>query len=273
VVLTPTWYQSDLHRGLPRFDREKTVRDAGVRRAISAAKNEGLRVVLKPHVDRDDDGDRAEITPTDPPRWFAAYREFVAHYAEMAASAGIDEFVIGTELAGTSGDEAAWRAVIAVARSSYRGPITYAANYDEFERIRFWDALDAIGIDAYFPLASGPTTDPETLVRAWAPIVDELEALSAATGKPVLFTEAGYPSQVGAAVAPYDWEQSKRASNAEQAAGYEALFTAFEGRPWFLGVYWWMWDDLPGRTDDDQAVDYTPHGKPAEDIVRRRAAA
>jgi hypothetical protein len=272
VVLTPTWYQRDRRRDVPRFDTDKTVRDEGVRAAVAAARAAGLRVVLKPHVDLDDDADRAGIEPADPDRWFTAYEGLVRHYADLATELGIDELVVGTELAGTSADDARWRRVIALARDRYAGPLTYAANFDEYPRVGFWDALDAIGIDAYFPLATAPTTDVDALVRAWGPIADDLAATARRTGKPVLFTEAGYASQRGTAVNPYDWEVSRVASPAEQEAAYRALFTALWDEPWFLGVYWWMWDDLPGRTEDPQELDYTPHGKPAEAVLREWAA-
>jgi hypothetical protein len=271
VVLTPTWYQRNRTTALPRFDREKTVSDDGVRHAIADAKAAGLHVVLKPHVDLDDDTDRAEIRPRDPDAWFAAYTGLVQHYAALATDSKADELVVGTELAGTSKAEARWRPVIAAARATFPGPLTYAANYDEYQQIGFWDALDAIGIDAYFPLASHGTADVDALVAAWRPIVDRLGQAAAAAGKPVLFTAAGYPSQRGSVVAPYDWERSRTPADDEQAAAYEALFRALWPQPWFLGVYWWMWDDLPGRSSDDQRLDYTPHGKPAEDVLRRWA--
>jgi hypothetical protein len=272
VVLTPTWYQADRTRALPRYDKEKTVSDAGVRRAAAKAKAAGLSVVLKPHVDLDDDGDRAEIVPRDLDRWFSAYEGLTVHYATLAREVGADELVVGTELVGTSTETDRWKRVIAQARSEFAGRLTYAANYDEYRQVRFWTDLDAIGIDAYFPLASRATTDVDELVAAWSPIATDLEALSNEVGRPVLFTEAGYPSQQGAVTAPYDWERSKTPAPEEQAAAYRALLTALWDRPWFAGVYWWMWDDLPGRTEDPQALDYPPHGKPAEAVLREWAA-
>ena len=196
-----------------------------------------------------------------------------ALHADLAQQTGVQQLAVGTELAGTSSNTAKWREVIDGVRAKYKGKITYAANYDEYEKISFWDALDYIGIDAYWPLESKPTSDVNALVSAWQPIAAKLKALSKTQGKQILFTEAGYASQQGSVVTPWDHEASTVKDDAEQAAAYEALARVFWSQPWFAGVHWWMWDDIPGRTDDKQELDYTPHGKPAEDILRRMAQA
>jgi hypothetical protein len=268
VVLVPTWYQPDRQANELAPDADNSVSDAGVLHAIHLAHQTGLKVMLKPHVDLPDDADRADIQPADPDRWFRSYSRFIVHYADLAAQAQVDQLSVGTELRGTSGQTDRWRTVISAVRAHYRGPLVYAANYDEYDGIQFWDAVDFIGIDAYWPLASRPTTDVDALRAAWSPIADRLASFSARWGRPVLFTEAGYTSQVGTTTAPYDWLLSHHRSDAEQAAAYRALLQTFWPLPWFAGVHWWMWDDIPGRSHDDQSLDYTPHGKAAEAVLR-----
>ncbi|ANW21451.1 glycoside hydrolase family 113 [Streptomyces clavuligerus] len=269
VVFTPTWYQDGTRRATPRAGQE-TVSDRGVRRVVGLARSAGLKVMLKPHVDLDDGGDRARIRPADRDAWFTAYRGFITHYARIAAELGVEQFAVGTELAGTSADRANWRRVIRVVREVYPGPLTYAANYDEYDRIGFWSSLDLIGIDAYWPLADAATADPARLARGWEPVVGELAAFAARQHRRILFTEAGYTSQHGAVTAPYSWTVSGRPGYAEQAAAYEALLTAFDGRPWWAGVCWWMWDDWPDSAETPQRLAYSPRGKPAEEVLRRR---
>lgn len=269
VVLTPTCYQRDLRASVINCATAQTTTDAGLVREIAAAHRAGLRVMLKPHVDLpSDDLDRASIVPSRPDAWFAAYTRMMSRYADIARTAGVDQLAVGTELAGTSGDGERWRGVIAELRRRYDGPMTYAANYDEYTGVAFWDALDLVGVDAYWPLADEPTADAAALVEAWRPIASALEAFSRRTGKRILFTEAGYASRRGSTTAPFDWLTSPLRDDAEQAAAYEALLSTFEGRPWFAGVHWWMWDDLPG-SGEDQTRDYTPRGKPAEAVLRR----
>jgi hypothetical protein len=245
------------------------VTDAGVRHAVQLAHQSHLKVMLKPHIDLvDDDADRAHIRPSDVGAWFASYTTFITHYARLASEIGVEQFSVGTELKGTSTQTDRWRAVVAAVRATYRGPLTYAANYDEYQQIAFWDALEFIGVDAYWPLAAKPTTDVGALKAAWVPIASALAGASIRWRRPTLFTEAGYASQEGSSTAPFDWTHSVVRSDAEQAAAYTALLETFWHETWFAGVHWWMWDDIPGRSEDNQALDYTPHGKPAEDVLR-----
>lgn len=265
VQLNPTWYQmSPAANGFGRTS--ESVSDAGLRRMIRLARAAGLRVSVKPHVDLPSDADRATIRPADPDAWFATYRAFVAHYAVIAAQEGAAEFVVGTELAGVSADRARWLDVIADARSRFSGTLVYAANYDEYERVAFWDAVDVIGIDAYFPLAGTSGADVGALVKAWAPIRARLATLSARHGRPVLFTEAGYRSQAGTLARPYSFSLTTGADQREQASGYEALLRAFEGQSWWQGVDWWMWTELPVETTPP-ALSYSPRGKLAEIVL------
>ena len=269
VVLVATCYQRDARSSHINCRTGQTVTDAGLERAIAAAHGQGLRVMLKPHVDLPSDAlDRATIVPSQPDRWFAAYTRMMSRYADIAEGTGVEQLAVGTELAGTSRDGGRWGAVIAELRQHYRGPMTYAANYDEYEHVAFWNDLDLVGIDAYWPLASRPTDDVARLEAAWRPIAARLELFARRTGKPILFTEAGYVSQPGSTVEPFNWTISTVRDDGEQAAAYEALLATFWHRPWFAGVHWWMWDDLPG-SGDDQRLDYTPHGKPAEAVLRR----
>ncbi|OMI34888.1 glycoside hydrolase family 113 [Streptomyces sparsogenes] len=268
VVFTPTWYQDGTRRNTIHTT-EETASDRSLRRIVGLARAAGLKVMLKPHVDLVDGGDRAGIRPADPDAWFTAYGRFITHYAELAEELDVEQFAVGTELAGTSTDRRRWRKVIAAVRETYHGPLTYAANYDEYARVRFWDSLDLIGIDAYWPLAATSTTDPARLAAGWRPIVTELAAFAARQDKKILFTEAGYVSQRGTATAPYSWTVSHRAAPDEQSAAYQALLTAFDGRPWWAGVCWWMWDDWPDSGETERRLAYTPHGKPAERVLRR----
>ena len=45
-----------------------------------------------------------------------------------------------------------WNELILKIKKLYKGKLTYAANWDEYKRIHFWNVLDYIGVDAYFPL-------------------------------------------------------------------------------------------------------------------------
>ncbi|MEV1021540.1 hypothetical protein [Streptomyces sp. NPDC050264] len=269
ITLTPTWYQ----RRRTDSGMHPTVESAGdgsLRHITRRAHALGLKVMIKPHVDLTGGGDRAEIRPRDRHAWFTAYRRFITHYAELATDTGAEQFAVGTELAGVSGDRAAWRDVIAAVRDHYARPLTYAANYDEYQKIHFWKDLDVIGIDAYWPLAETPTGDTARLRRAWAPIRERLAAYAQEQGRRILFTEAGYASQRGTTTAPYSWTVSRVPAPDEQAAAYRALLDTFDGRSWWAGVCWWMWDDWPDSGETPERLAYSPRGKPAEEVLREK---
>ena len=89
------------------------------------------------------------------------------YYAEYAESHQIPILCIGTELELTSGREKEWRTLIDEIRVVFSGELTYAANFTEYEKIRFWDALDYIGIQAYFPLTDRVNPGLESLKKGW----------------------------------------------------------------------------------------------------------
>jgi hypothetical protein len=200
--------------------------------------------------------------------WFDDYGRFAEHYATLARDAKADAFCIGNEQKIASRHEQEWRRIIERVRAIYKGPLTYGANFDEVFDVPFWDALDWIGVSGYFPLTADATPDRATLIRAWQPVLAQLEQLSLREKKPVLFTEIGYRSAKGAA-----WRQWEIPSDAApdldaQRNAYEAFFETVWPREWVLGAYAWKWFSYPdhGRADGN---DYDIERKPAEEVVRR----
>jgi hypothetical protein len=153
-------------------------------------------------------------------------------------------------------------------RSRYSGPLIYAGNHGGEEvRMSWWDAVDLIGVDAYYPLSN--TRDPslEALRAAWRPRVDELSALVEKWQKPLILTEIGYRSIDGAAMHPWDWQIEGAVDLKEQEDCYRAAFESVYNEPWFAGIFWWSWSPDPFEGGPDDAG-YSPHGKPAEDVLR-----
>ena len=167
-----------------------------------------------------------------------------------------------------------WRKIIAEIRAVYGGKLTYAANwFEEFEEVTFWDELDYIGIQGYFPLSEEPDPSLEALVRGWQPFLKRIEALHERYGKPVLFTELGYRSAAGAAAKPWEWPSRGEQVEADpelQARCYEAFFRVFWDRPWLAGVYWWKWHPNHPRAGGLKNGDFTPQNKPAQRVVAER---
>ena len=263
----------------PELIRFRGESDDGVVNAISQARGLGLKVMLKPqiwlrggfysgNIHFDNAQDRA--------RWFANYQEWILHYALLAEQNHADLFCVGNELGEMVQDEHEWRELIAAVRRIYHGPITYAAHWGgEFETLEFWDELDYIGLNNYYPLTNYPlsqSTEREgskpdsALQKAAEEVVHRVEAVQQRFGRPLIFTEAGFPSRRGGLREPWNDRGTAVADMQEQARGYEAVFRAFYAKPWFYGMYWWKWYSTgEGGGPDDASM--TPMNKPAAAVM------
>jgi hypothetical protein len=241
--------------------------DARVIRTIEEAQQLGLRVALKPQLWGEGfTGDIRFVEESRFQEWFGRYRRWLLHFARLSALYDVEVLVIGTELGGVSDREADWRALIAEVRRVYHGPLTYAAHWgEEFEELRFWDALDYLGVNMYYPLAR-----PGEIPRPDSPpvqaLAEKFARLSQRHSKPVLFTEVGYPASATAAAEP--WKENRAAHDPDlQGRCYETVFAAFYRQTWFGGLYWWKWPShgRGGRYDPS----YNPVGKPAAEVVKK----
>jgi hypothetical protein len=266
VAIFTQWFLDDPAASALAPDPARTPSDASLLHAMPAARRSGLQVTLKPQIGIRTGAWIGSARPGDLDAFWQRYRGMLLHYADLAQRGGASTLVIGTEMRTMSSDEARWRALIEELRTRFDGALTYAANYDEFESVPFWDALDYIGIDAYFPLAGDADEAPTTAALAWAwgarGYLGAIDELSHRTGKRVLFTELGYRATRGAAAHPSRWDTAGPADTQTQANAYAAFYEAVARQPWMAGVYWW--DVSPGRW---WVQDYSPIGKPAENVM------
>ena len=263
----------DTFRSTTIHANESTATDEDLAHAIATAHRLGLKVMLKPHVDLSNDpahwrGDIAFEREADWAAWFDSYRQFLYHYAELAQANGAEQFCVGCELIGTSPREADWRETVAGVRARYSGPLVYASNHSGEEvSVGWWDAVDYIGVDAYYPLTEKDNPTVVELRAAWTPHISQLTNLAARWHKPILLTEIGYRSIDGTNRHPWDGQIAGVLDLQEQADCYEAVLQSFWHQPWLAGIFWWVWtaDSFAGGVCD---TDYTPHDKPAEDVLR-----
>ena len=110
--------------------------------------------------------------------------------------------------------------------------------------------------------------------RGWREPLEEIEQLHLITGKPVVFTELGYKSVPFTAREPWLWPDRRspvsdpRAFDA-QAEAYEAFFSAVWPKAWVEGVYFWKWYPSNVLSPERASGDFTPQGKPAENVMTR----
>lgn len=259
-------------------DAEWTSRDSSFINTIQTIHDKGLHVQLKPHL-WTFSGWRANLTlATDEEwnAWFDSYEAYMLYYARMAELTNSELFCIGTELkTSIKKQPQRWKRLIGEIRSIYSGKLTYAANWhDEYEYIEFWDDLDYIGIQAYFPLTKNKNPDLETIEKGWKRHLIKLEKLYQTYQKPILFTEVGYKSDASATIKPWEWDSflsvlSERKSDRTQQLAYEALFKQLWHKEWFAGMYLWQWDNRSTREDAPTNLDFSPRFKPAENTIAK----
>ncbi|OEK05809.1 glycoside hydrolase family 113 [Roseivirga misakiensis] len=263
-------------------------RDAGLKTTTQLAKTYGINTILKPHIWlRDKEGKwRGEIamnSEEDWQKWFKDYEEFILHYAQVAEESQMEMLCIGTELHQTCVErEQDWRALIKKIRAVYSGKLTYAANFsNEYEDVAFWDELDYIGIQAYFPLTDHNSPTLEEVRKGWQPHLTKLESFSNKYDKPILFTEAGYKSTLNSGIEPWEWPQRLSREEREtiyseetQATLYEAMFREVFDQPYIAGIHLWKWYPNYSKPADKSSnrrrfydIDFTPQGKKAEEVM------
>jgi len=226
-------------------------------RPIHEAHNLGLKIMIKPHLAYWGSpfrwrGNIEFETEEQWDQFFTTYGQWVSKLAELCRDA--DAFVVGTELDKTIAHEKKWREVIADVRRNFPGPITYAANWDRYQNVQFWDALDVIGIQAYFPLLEKNDDEDEhreppsasELDAGWARIMKDLHAFSERTGKKIAFTELGYNESAQAPYEPWDHRQGGHMAPEIQSLCLDRALRAIQREPDVTGAFLWKW--FPGST-------------------------
>jgi len=206
--------------------------------------------------------------------WEKNYETFILTFAKIAAAKNVEAFCIGTEYRiAAIKRENYWRELICKVRDIYKGPITYAANWDNYQNISFWDALDFIGVDAYFPLQKAATPQFDELLKNWKPLKNELKKLAEKHQKQITFTEYGYMSCDFTTWQNWVNEKDRGAVNVNleaQSIAFEALLTTFWNEPWFGGGFIWKWYHNYEKSGGGlNNKDYTPQNKPVEKVIAK----
>lgn len=264
------WYQTnetsaDIHRNVSEAPTGEALAHV-----IQTAHNLDMKIMLKPMIDLVNGVWRGEIQPSQV--WFENYTNYINFFAENAEQNGVEMFCVGTELQRTVSWETEWRSIISDVRERYYGLLTYAAvwsmEFDEY--VKWWDAVDYVGIDAYFPLSGKNEPTITEMNATWRTIVEYLDFFHSRVNKPIIFAEIGYLSTDGTSKDPSNYKlqnvPGRLIDLKEQAECYESAFQALWGKSWFYGFYWWYWQTSPNAGGSNNS-DYTPQNKPAEGVL------
>jgi hypothetical protein len=251
---------------------------ASVQHAIDEIHSLGMNVMLKPMVDVNNGTWRGLINPAagDVNSWFTNYQSFIDGYADLAQqniNNGVTMFSVGCELNGMEQYTSNWTSLISDVRSRYSGALTYSANWSPttigqtnnvggYQNVAWWNQLDEIGIDAYFPLTQTNNPTETQLQNAWKNISNNISSWRTAQNlsQKVLFTEAGYQATDGANESPAGASGTTQDLQ-EQADCYQALLATMSPQSWFDGVFWWSWE--PNSSATELSRGFTPEDKPA----------
>ena len=154
--------------------------------------------LLKPQIFAGDSwpGDVEMLNEKDWEAFFQYYHKWIRHYALLAEIHEMDALCVGVEFAkATLSREKDWRTLFSSLRGLYQGKMTYAANWGpEFEKVGFWDELDFIGLNCYYPLSKNDAPTKAELKANFDSVKTKITKVYSKFTKPIVFTEIGFRS-------------------------------------------------------------------------------
>ncbi|MGK0361096.1 MAG: hypothetical protein ACI9U2_003414 [Bradymonadia bacterium] len=253
VLIVVPWYQQSIHATHIEAGDAATAR-----RVVDQARRAGLRVALMPIIrlrDRSNGAWRGQIDAA-PAGWFTAYDAALLQLARAVDDEAM-RLVVGSELTRMARHTARWRHTIAQVRGAFAGQLTFSANWDAYQQVEFWDALDHIGLTGYFPI-EGP--DLAGMRASWRAPLADARRYARAHKRPLIFTEVGYPNHRQAARRPWDQHADSTPAPALQARLLRVACDAITAQD---GLYIWNWFGRGGP----RQVEFSPRGKPAASMV------
>jgi len=269
-------------------------------KVIKMAQSVGLDVWLKPHYETDDG--RTHVAHYNPSfinteenriNFLNSITEYSKTVAEFAEKNGIVGYNIATEHSGIENQHYdKWENLIHEIRERFSGKLTYSSSgfpFSEWEGnagaddVVFWNLLDYIGIDAYFPTSTNnfdPTIDE--IYQGWLKnsinykidhnIVYDLEKLSIMYNKPILFTELGYHAMNGSNIHTWNMNLENGVLDLqEQSDLIEGWFRVFtdHNTGWIAGLNWWGYHNIPSPIafDDLWMKSMNVYNKPAQYVM------
>ena len=278
AAIMPFGYIKNLEQPKIIFSKNKqwfgeTKQGAG--QYIEELQKANIKIMLKPQIWVWHGKFTGHIKMTNEADWKtleSTYTDFIMLYAALAQEKQVEMLCIGTELEQFVVNRPDfWKKLIQQIKTVYKGKLTYAANWDEFKRTPFWEQLDFIGIDAYFPINHKKTPSLNDGVNAWKTHKPIIKSFSDKYNKPILFTEFGYRSVDYSGKEPWESDRSMTSVNLEAQSNLtQALFDSFWAEDWFAGGFIWKWHHNYKDSGGENNSRYTPQNKPVEVIIKKQ---
>jgi len=259
------FYNTERHWYGERYD--------GSKHSIDLMHQNGIKVMLKPQIWIVNGEFTGELNMLSEDEWKSFernYEDMLLLYARLAQETNAELFCIGTELNSfVIKRPEFWNNLIVKVKAIYNGKLTYAENWDRVSEVPFWEDLDYIGVDAYFPVSDAKTPQVEDVKKSWVTINAKLEHLSKTNNKPILFTEFGYRSIDFAGKTPWDATTVEGQVNEDaQHNLIQGLLESVWDKAWFSGGFLWKWFHNPESISDRHKNRFSVHGKKAEELLK-----
>lgn len=274
VAIVPYSYMRDPKKPsfIPFSQRAGSENDESVIHSHYEAKKRGLFTVLKPQIWIGRNSWPGDVEMSSEEEWqqfFEHYHRWMRHYALLAEMYGFDMLCVGVEFAkATVARDQDWRTLIKKLRGIYSGPMTYAANWgEEFENLQFWDELDYIGLDCYYPLSKKEQPSKEELTQHFNQVLDLIEETCHSYNKPMIFTEIGFRSVKNTWTQPHEEPLGRPFDEQCQNLCYEVVLENIQDKDFCNGLLWWKWScNLDNRQQNNTG--FTPYNKLAQHTVK-----
>ena len=274
IAIVPYSYMRDPKRPdpIPIIQSTGGENDQAVLYTHYEARKMGMSTMLKPQiwVGRSWPGDIEMKNEKDWATFFEHYYRWTRHYALLAEINDLDSYCIGVEFAkATLAREKEWRMLIKKLRGIYSGQLTYAANWgDEFENLKFWDALDFIGLNCYYPLSKSDNPSKRELKKAFDKIMVKAATVCNKYNKQLVFTEIGFRSVDGPWKNPHAKEDGRAFNDAHQELCYEVVLEGIQNKRWCNGILWWKWPSYMSYRGN-QNTGFSPNLKQTENVLTK----
>ena len=244
----------------------------GMKQIAHLMKEQGLLVMIKPQVRVEKYVYTGKIGMKNRRNWRKFednYSAYILAFAKIAEEENADLFCIGTEMKRfVKKRKRYWKKLISDVQEVYSGKLTYAANWDDYNKVPFWSRLDYIGIDAYFPIAKKDNPTISDLTTNWEPLVSDMEKVGKKHNKKIIFTEYGYRSIENCTAKPWDYETEGRYSELSQVNALKALYESVWNNDCFSGGFLWQWWPDHKNAGGTTNSLFTVQNKAGEKIVK-----
>jgi len=186
-------------------------------------------------------------------RFFSEYEMWIVEMARIAEAHHAAVFCVGLEYTHAQKFAERWLKIIAAVRQVYFGKLTYGANWGDYDSIKFWDALDYLGVLAYFPLTKAAHPTADDIRSGWEKRCTELERFSQRNGgKQFIFIEVGYNESARAAAEPWSFETGGEGASEIQKRCVEGALSLTGKHLFLAGMFFWKWfPELPMHEEED----------------------